>query len=559
MRYLLTILTTALLTAFLCFWWLSPDRTKQITHRDVEAAQKLIDFSFEGWEIDTMLKDLNENVEDYALMHEFTLKNETPPSLLFYPLPESFRPDTLYEKNQWTIPEDVPLPLHEDELAFYTILQLASLIKNRKITATELTRLYLDRIKRYDDTLQSVITLTETLALQQAQQADKEIADGHYRGPLHGIPYGVKDLIAVEGYKTTWGSNTHKDQQIDHTATIVKKLEAAGAILIAKLTSGALARGDVWFDGQTKNPWDLTQGAQGSSAGSAAATVAGLVGFAIGTETMGSIVSPSSRCGASGLRPTYGRVSRDGIMTLSWSLDKIGPMARSAEDCALVFDVIQGYDTLDRTTVDFPFRYDGQIDLSQLSFGYAEDYFEKDTTHQALNDQTLATFRSLGASLVPVKLPDSTSLPIKALSLIMYAEAGAAFDDLTRTNLDDSMVRQDESARPNALRQSRFIPAVEYIQANRYRYQLIQKMQQLMDTVDVIVAPTRGFPPLLMTNMTGHPVVIVPNGFDAEGHPQSITIIGRLYDEATILEVAKAYQEATDIEEKHPPFFVDSE
>jgi Asp-tRNA(Asn)/Glu-tRNA(Gln) amidotransferase A subunit family amidase len=514
-----------------------------------------MDLQFTSQEIDTMLEDLNGNVKRYRQMHSFQLKNDVPPALLFNPRPGGFSPDTSSFANAWQLPENVSLPVKREALAFYSISELASLLRSRQITSVELTRFYLDRIKRYDDTLRSVITLTEDLALRQAQKADEEMARGYFRGPLHGIPYGVKDLLAVEGYKTTWGSATHKEQVLDYTATVVNKLEEAGAVLIAKLSSGALARGDVWFDGITKNPWDLSQGASGSSAGSASATAAGLVAFSIGTETMGSISSPSTRCGASGLRPTFGRVSRAGVMTLSWSLDKVGPICRSAEDCALVFDAIRGQDPQDPSTVSAAFTYDGNLDFKQLQLGFMQQAFEKDSNNRN-NEASLAVLRKLGAEMKPVSLPDSSVLPLKALSLIMYAEAGAAFDDLTRYNLDDAMVRQDERARPNALRQSRFIPAVEYIMANRHRYRLIQEMDKIFEEVDVIVAPTRGSSQLLITNMTGHPVVVVPNGFDEKGRPQSITFIGKLYDEATILEVAHAFQEATGHEDQHPERFL---
>ncbi|MEM6841610.1 MAG: amidase [Bacteroidota bacterium] len=556
MKYLLIIVATALVTALACYFWFAPRPDGKISTNDVQAAQKLLALELTDDELDTLLADVQGNTENYALMHQYTLSNEVPPALLFNPVPPNFTVDTTQSAPQWSIPEDVALPINRDKLAFYSVLELASLLKNQKVTSTELTNLYLDRIHRYDDTLLSVITVTEELALKQAQRADEEIQQGQYRGPLHGIPYGVKDLLAVPGYKTTWGANSHKDQMIDQTATVVKKLEEAGAVLVAKLTSGALARGDVWFGGTTKNPWDLTQGASGSSAGSASAVVAGLVGFAIGTETMGSISSPSTRCGASGLRPTFGRVSRHGVMTLSWSLDKVGPICRSAEDAAIVFDAIRGIDPNDKTTVDASFVYDNQAELANLRIGMVEKYFEDDTVNQENNEQTLNVLKGLGANFQPVSLPDSTLLPVKVLSLIMFAEAGAAFDDLTRSNLDDSLVRQDERSRPNALRQSRFIPAVEYIQANRYRYQLIQAMDSLMQQYDIIVTPTRGRRQLLITNMTGHPVVVVPNGFDEDGHPQSITFIGNLYDEATILEVAHAYQQATDVEDQHPEFFL---
>ncbi|MFP4096346.1 MAG: amidase [Cyclobacteriaceae bacterium] len=558
MKTFLTILITSLITAVVCFAVLRPVDKDEITYDDVQTAQKLLDLQFTPQEIDTMLEDLNGNVKSYRLMHQYDLKNETPPALLFNPIPAGFTMDTLKVANTWDIPEDTSLPVNRNELAFYSLMELASLLKTRKITSVELTRFYLNRIKRYDDSLKSVITLTEELALRQAARADEEISQGLYRGPLHGIPYGVKDLLAVEGYKTTWGSNTHKDQVLNETATVVKKLEEAGAVLVAKLSSGALARGDVWFGGTTKNPWDLEQGASGSSAGSASATAAGLVAFSIGTETMGSITSPSARCGLTGLRPTFGRVSRAGVMTLSWSLDKVGPICRSAEDCAIVFDAIHGRDEKDPTTVALPYTYDGQVDLSRLKIAYLDEAFEKDSSNLN-NAPTLDVLRSLGADLQPISLPDSSILPVRALSLIMYAEAGAAFDDLTRYNLDDAMVKQDESARPNALRQSRFIPAVEYVMANRYRYQLIQEMNKLMEKTDVIVAPSRGSQQLLITNMTGHPVVVVPIGFDDKGRPQSITFIGKLYDEATLLEVAKAFQEATEHEEQHPELFISKE
>ena len=557
MKTFLTILITALITASLSYLYLHPEETEEITPADIRAAQKMLDLEFTEQEIDTMLEDLNGNVKRYQAMHQFDLKNEVPSALIFNPIPAGFIADSSLQEPDWHIPNDVALPVNRDELAFYNIPQLASLLKNGKITSVELTRFYLDRISRYDDTLKAVITVTEELAMEQAARADEEISQGIYRGPLHGIPYGVKDLLAVEGYKTTWGSATHQDQTLDYTATVVKKLEEAGAVLIAKLTSGALARGDVWFGGTTKNPWDLEQGASGSSAGSASATAAGLVGFSIGTETMGSITSPSIRCGLAGLRPTFGRVSRSGVMTLSWSLDKVGPICRSAEDCAIVFEAIHGADPADPTTRSLPFRYDGNVDFSQLRFGFLEESFEKDTANKN-NEATLATLRKLGADMQAVSLPDTSDLPLRALSLIMYAEAGAAFDDLTRYNLDDQMVRQDEGARPNALRQSRFIPAVEYVMANRYRYQLIQEMQKMMEEVDVIVAPSRSrdYYQLLITNMTGHPVVVVPNGFDKDGRPQSLTFIGKLYDEATILEVAKAFQEATEYDEQHPEMFL---
>jgi Asp-tRNA(Asn)/Glu-tRNA(Gln) amidotransferase A subunit family amidase len=403
-------------------------------------------------------------------------------------------------------------------------------------------------LKKYGPLLECVITLTEELALKQASQADKEIAAGNYRGTLHGIPYGIKDLFAAKGYKTTWGAAPYKDQVIDMDATVVKKLQEAGAVLVAKLTMGALAWGDRWYGGKTRNPWDTSQGSSGSSAGSAAAVSAGLVPFAIGTETWGSIVSPSTVCGTTGLRPTFGRVSRNGAMALSWSMDKIGPVCRTVEDCAIVFKAIMGRDNIDKSVSDYPFTYQPDIDIKSLRIGYVEKDFAAEYPFKTNDSLTLAALGALGAMLVPIELPD---LPVSDLSFILSAEAAAAFDELTRSNRDDLLVRQIKNAWPNEFRQARLIPAVEYINANRIRYQLIQAMQQLMQEIDLYLAPSWQGNNLLLTNLTGHPCVVLPNGFH-EGTPTSITFNGRLYDEGTILAVARAYQNATTFHRQHP-------
>ena len=381
------------------------------------------------------------------------------------------------------------------------------------------------------------------------ERADKEIAAGHYRGPLHGIPYGAKDLLATKGIRTTWGSVPFKEQMFDEDATVIKRLENAGAILVAKLTMGELAWGDVWFGGKTKNPWKLDQGSSGSSAGSASATAAGLVGFSIGTETWGSIVSPSNRCGTTGLRPTYGRVSRKGAMALSWSMDKIGPICRTVEDCALVFNAIYGPDPGDQTLYDVPFNYSSQIDLKRLTVGYVKADFDSAKINRDQNNASLAKLRAMGVTLIPIEMP---KLPVSDLHIILSAEAGAAFDDLTRSGKDDMLVRQIKNAWPNAFRSSRFIPAVEYIQANRVRYILIQEMAKLMARIDLYVAPSVEGDNSLLTNLTGHPCVVVPNGFTKENTPTSITFIGRLFDEGKLLGFARAYQQATDFHLKHP-------
>jgi Asp-tRNA(Asn)/Glu-tRNA(Gln) amidotransferase A subunit family amidase len=381
---------------------------------------------------------------------------------------------------------------------------------------------------------------------------DEEIAEGKYRGMLHGIPFGAKDLLATKDYKTTWGATPYKDQMIDEDATVIIKLEEAGAVLCAKLTLGALAWGDVWFDGMTRNPWDTTQGSSGSSAGSASSVSAGLLPFAIGTETWGSIVSPSTVCGTTGLRPTYGRVSRAGAMALSWSMDKIGPICRSSEDLAIVFEAIYGPDKLDQTLYDVPFNYKPEVDFSKLKIGYLKNDFDKQYDFHSQDSVTLLKLKELGADLIPIELPE---LPVNDLSIILSAEAGAAFDELTRSNRDDLLVRQIKDAWPNVFRASRFIPAVEYINANRIRFLLIQQMQELMNKIDLYVATSWEGDNLLLTNLTGHPCVVLPNGFSEVGIPTSITFIGRLFEEGKLIAFAKKYQDTTNFNKQHPPAF----
>jgi Asp-tRNA(Asn)/Glu-tRNA(Gln) amidotransferase A subunit family amidase len=443
----------------------------------------------------------------------------------------------------------VKLPGDINELAFYSIGELAELIRTKQITSTELTKFFLNRLAKYDPELHCVITLTEERALYQAKLMDEEIAQGKYRGMLHGIPFGAKDLLAAKNYKTTWGAKPYKDQIIDEDATVIKNLEKAGAVLCAKLTLGALAWGDVWFGGMTRNPWDTLKGSSGSSAGSASSVSAGLLPFAIGTETWGSIVSPSTVCGTTGLRPTYGRVSRTGAMALSWSMDKIGPICRSAEDLAIVFYAMYGPDGIDQTLYDVPFNYEPVIDFKKLKIGYLKSDFDKLYDFHTRDSITLSKLKELGAELIPLELP---SLPVNDLSIILSAEAGAAFDELTRSNRDDLLVRQIKDAWPNVFRSSRFIPAVEYINANRIRFLLIQQMQELMEEIDIYIAPSWEGENLLLTNLTGHPCVVLPNGFSEDGTPTSITFIGRLYDEGRLIAFAKKYQEATDFDKKHP-------
>ena len=523
-----------------------------ITREMVSQAQKILGLDFSDAKIDLLLPGLDDQRANFERLRQFPLSNAVPSAMLFNPIPVGMKFETVRKKFKLSSPGRVKLPDNPDELAFYSIGQLSALIKSRQLTSEKLTRLYIDRLKKYGPKLECVVTLTEDLALEQARRADREIAAGKYRGPLHGIPYGAKDLLATKDIKTTWGSVPFKDQVFTEDATVIKRLEAAGAVLVAKLTMGELAWGDVWFGGKTRNPWNLKQGSGGSSAGPGAATAAGLVAFAIGSETHGSIVDPCTRCGVTGLRPTYGRVSRTGAMALSWSMDKLGPICHTVEDCAIVFNAIYGPDGLDQTVYDQPFNYDPKIKLSALKIGYLKKDFDK--AHSETDAATLARLRELGATLIPIELPD---VPLRAISFVLATEAAAAFDDLTRSGRDDLMVRQMEQAWPNAFRECRFIPAVEYIQANRIRYQLIQETARALQDIDLFLAPSFDGNSEHLTNLTGHPCVVLPNGFSKDGLPTSICFIGNLFGEAKILAAAKAYQDATPFHQQHPPLGCD--
>lgn len=513
------------------------------------------DLAFTQAERDSLLRGLEDYQKSFQAIHQFKLANSTGMSLVFDPMPTGMQIETVQKPIDWGLPKDVPLPVNKEDLAFYPVYKLAVLLRNKKITSTELTQLYLSRLKKYADTLQCTITLLENTALAQAKKADDEIAKGKYRGPLHGIPYGIKDLLSVEGVETTWGAEPYRGQVFSETATVVKKLEVAGAVLLVKLTLGALAMGDIWFGGVTKNPWNLKEGSSGSSAGSASATVAGLVAFAIGTETLGSIVSPSTRCGASGLRPTFGRVSKYGAMALSWSMDKIGPITRSALDCAIVFDAIRGADGLDNQVRDAAFNYSAKTDLKKLKVGYLKTLFDASYPTKANDQKTLDAIKALGIELTPVELP--SDIPVSAVRLMLTAEAAAAFDELTRSNRDSLLVNQSRWAWPNTFRTARFIPAVEYINASRIRQQLIQEYYAKTKDFDIIISPSFGGTQLLTTNLTGHPCLVVPNGFNDKGSPTSISFLGKLFGEAAIVSLAHAYQQASEWEDRVPPLFKD--
>ncbi len=518
-----------------------------------EQIEPYYDLSFTKAERDSLLSNLQEYQNSFQAIHKYKLKNSVGMSLVFNPLPVGFLVDNQQKDIDWGLPTEVKLPDNINDLAFYPVYKLAVLIKSKKITSTQLTKLYLTRIKKYADTLQCLITLLEDSALRQAKIADEEISKGKYRGPLHGIPYGIKDLLSVEGIETTWGAAPYKGQVLEETATVVKKLDEAGAVLLGKLTLGALAMGDIWYGGVTKNPWDLKQGSSGSSAGSASATVAGLVAFAIGTETLGSIVSPSTRCGATGLRPTFGRVSRNGAMALSWSMDKIGPLCRSSLDCGIVLNAIRGADEKDASTKNTAFNYNAKADVKKLRVGYLKSLFDANYPTKNNDLKTLEIIKSLGVELVPVDI--STELPLSAVRLMLSAEAAAAFDELTRSNRDSLLTDQRKWAWPNTFRAARFIPAVEYINASRIRTEIIQEYYEKTKNFDVIVAPSFGGSQLLLTNLTGNPCLVIPNGFNEKGSPTSISFLGKLFGEANLILFGKKIQDATEWDEKKPPLF----
>jgi Asp-tRNA(Asn)/Glu-tRNA(Gln) amidotransferase A subunit family amidase len=530
----------------------------------LKCAEQIDGLSFTDAQEELAVSGVSRNLDSYEELRKLDVPLDTEPAITFRPYLPGKRPagrSTRHARLITARPARVHVTSSLEDLAFAPVTTLASLIHTRRVSSTDLTVMYLDRLKRYGDRLHCVVTLTEDLAREQAAAADKEIKAGKYRGPLHGIPFGVKDLFDTKGIKTTWGAKPYENRVAQVDATIVERLREAGAVLCAKLSMGALAQGGVWFGGSTRNPWSPENSSSGSSAGPGAATAAGLVAFAIGTETRGSIISPSSTCGVVGLRPTYGRVSRYGAMALSWTMDKIGPMCRGVEDCAIVFNAIYGSDGRDETVVDAPFAWRPDVPLSSLKIGYVESEFNAagggfggggrgglspedarrraDERNRLLKD-ALDVLRHAGAKLEPMSLPE---FPANALGFILSAEASAAFDDLTRSKDVDLLTEQGAGAWPNTFRTSRFIPAVEYIRAQRARTLLNRQMDALMSKYDVFLTPT-GSASLGITNLTGHPAACLKAGF-VDGLPQALMITGRLYDEAAVLRVALAYERAT--------------
>src|SRR5690348_309655 len=529
--------------------WANLANGADITVETIASAEEVAGLHFDPEERELMLDGLKQQEQRIEALHKIHLDNSVGPAIKFDPLPpgKTVKPAAHRRVVRSKVTARA-VPADLEDLAFLPVTELSELVRRHRVTSTQLTQMYLARLKKYDPVLHCVISVTEDRALKQAAVADAEIKRGRYRGPLHGIPWGAKDLLAVRGYKTTWGAGPFKDQVIDTDATVVQRLDEAGAVLVAKLTLGELAQGDIWFGATTRNPWKVDQGSSGSSAGPASATAAGLVGFSIGSETLGSISSPSTRCGTTGLRPTFGRVPRTGAMALSWTMDKLGPICRSVEDCALVLDAIRGSDGRDPTAVDAAFPYDARMTPASLRIGYIKSAFEADHPTKQFDDAALDALRTIGATLVPIELPDH---PWSAMTIVLRAEGAAAFDELTRSGRDKQMAQQGADAWPNTFRVARFIPAVEYVNANRARTLAMRAMEQTFHDVDVVVTPTFGAQ-LVATNLTGHPAVIVPNGFRDDGTPVSLTFLGRLFGEAPVLALARAYQNHTGFHLRHP-------
>ncbi len=543
--------------------WAKLSNGADITVETIASAEEVAGLHFDPEERELMLDGLKQQEQRIEALHKIHLDNSVSPAIKFDPLPpgKTVKPAAHRRVVRSKVTARA-VPADLEDLAFLPVTELSELVRRHRVTSTQLTQMYLARLKKYDPVLHCVISLTEDRALKQAAAADAEIKRGRYRGPLHGIPWGAKDLLAVRGYKTTWGAGPFKDQVIDTDATVVQRLDEAGAVLVAKLTLGELAQGDIWFGATTRNPWKVDQGSSGSSAGPASATAAGLVGFSIGSETLGSISSPSTRCGTTGLRPTFGRVPRTGAMALSWTMDKLGPICRSVEDCALVLDAIYGPDGKDNTVIAADYHWNAHLSPRSLRVGYVKSAFDlpqidpsdpKRTLHatKKFDDAALDALNRIGVRIIPVDLPD---VPYDAMRIILSAEAAAAFDELTRTDRDKELVQQGKFDWPNSFRTSRFIPAVDYVNANRVRTMAIEQWDDLMRKVDVIVTPTgaANLSQLVATNLTGHPAVIVPNGFRDDGTPVSLTFLGGLFEEAKVLAVAKAYQDATGFHLRHP-------
>jgi Asp-tRNA(Asn)/Glu-tRNA(Gln) amidotransferase A subunit family amidase len=534
----------------------------RITKSVLQDAEKIAGVVLTEAQRDIILEAVNQNAELIDAIWNVPIDNAVPPALRFSPILPGMKFDNRPASPRWSPVGDVRKPDRLEDVAFWPVARIARLVESRQVSSVALTEMYLGRLKRIGPKLHCVVNLMEEAALKQAKQADEQIAAGKYRGPLHGIPWGVKDTFATKQARTTWGTKVLEQQRFNHDATVVERLDRAGAVLVAKLSTGELTYADVWYGGQTRNPWNTEEGSDGSSAGSAAAVAAGLVGFAIGTEAGGSLVCPAARCGTTTLRPTFGRVSRHGVMSSAWSFDKVGPLCRGIEDCAMVLHAIAGPDNRDLTVVDLPFNWDAGQDVKRLRVGYLKSAFEEDwpdTEEKALAEKALARLADLGLKLVPVELP--AKFPIVAAGMLAwFPEIGAAFGEFFRSGKDKQTEEKNRKMLVLAGLCGQFVPGAAAMQANRVRTLIMEAMAEVMGKVDVYVAPASRndpWPPLawlnvLLTNLTGHPAVVVPCGFTRKGMPTAISFVGGLYAEAQLLALAKAYQDATGYHTRHP-------
>ncbi len=519
-----------------------------ITEATFAEAEKLVGVQFTAKERTQMLQGIKGEVSRYRQRRSQELPNGLGPAAVVDPRFPGVRLVDVSNKLVRSSGSPGPLPSTDDDIAYAPVTTLSRWIQRRELTSQRLTEIYLKRLRSIGPKLECVVTLTADRARRQAKAADNAIAAGRYRGPLHGIPWGAKDLLDTAGIKTTWGATPYKDRVPDDDAVVVRRLDEAGAVLVAKTTLGALAYGDRWFDGRTNNPWNLEQGSSGSSAGSAAGTAAGLFGFSLGTETLGSIVSPCMRCGTTGLRPTFGRVARTGAMALCWSLDKIGAICRTVEDCALVLDVIRGADPDDPSSIDMPFEFDATQSVRGMRIGYSPKWFEGNRVSD-LDRAVLEIVRRLGIKLVQIELPD---WPYGSLRTILSVEAAAAFEELTLSDRDDELVWQSPRAWPNSFRQTRFTPAIEFVQAQRFRRQVMEMMNEKFADIDAMISPSYAGSLLLITNNTGHPSLTIRCGFNDNGSPHGITLLGRLFDEGTLCSIGMALEKKLGVWDERP-------
>lgn len=514
----------------------SPTSAK-LSASDLKSFEKVIGIELKEEERAEILSAVESQLQDVLAIRQVSLPNSVAPAVVFQPERRkgSTRPENLLKLSKPTVRTT---PSSEEDLAFLSAKDLAELIRTKKVSPVELTELYLERIAQFAPKLLCVVTVTEALARKQAKEAEEEIMKGRYRGPLHGLPFGIKDLFAVKDYPTTWGAKPYAKQKFPYNAAVVERLEQAGAILVAKTSVGSLAMGDVWFEGTTKNPWNSKQGSSGSSAGSASGTAAGLFAFSIGTETLGSIVSPSHQCRVTGLRPTFGRVSRFGAMALSWTMDKVGPICRTAEDCAMVFAAIHGADPRDLSSETHDYRYAPGVDFSKLKIGYVVGKSSASRDPKRLETEPgFALLQKLGAKLIPVEFPDGNAL----IDPILSVEGAAAFDEFTRSQ---AIYDLKNSEWPKIFRAARFISGVDHLQAQRARTILFEKTEAIFKEFDLIVGTDRGGDGLITTNLTGQPQVLIPFGATASGNAKSMSMFARRYDEGRLLACAKAFQDA---------------